>query len=205
MIRCANDSSAGRARSRASASPPAITRIAPLSTVVTLPETGVSMSTAPVARTSSSSPRIVSGATVLVSATTVPGARPATSPSSPPYVERVAASSASDTITTSAAAAASRAVPATVTSDNREATDSAVARVRFQSVSGWPAAATRPAIAAPIRPVPTTATRHGSHVTSHPPSTYRLVALTPRFSSRKFTPSTMSSMLASRPVGVRLT
>ncbi len=99
---------------------------------------------------------------MLVSATTVPGASPATSPSSPRYADRTAASSASDTITTSAAAAASRAESATVTPSSWVATASARSRERFQMVSRCPAAATRPAIAPPIRPVPTTATRRPS-------------------------------------------
>ena len=83
-MRLANASSAGLARSSAEASPPAITSRAPASTVETLPDTGVSRSAAPAATTAASSPRRVSGSTVLVSATTCPAASPATRPSGPP-------------------------------------------------------------------------------------------------------------------------
>ena len=209
MIRCANDSSAGRARSTASASPPAITRMVPPSTLETLPETGVSTSAAPTARTSSSSPRIVSGATVLVSATTVPGASPATSPSSPRYAARTAASSASDTITTSARGR--RLAGGVGHRDALELGGHRLGLVARPVPDGQPVPgrghppghrAAHPAGADDGHPQPIGG---DAHVTSHPPSTYRLVALTPRFSSRKSTASTMSAMVASRRVGVRET
>ena len=83
ITRLANASSAGRAWASAASSPPAITSSWPLCTVETLPETGVSISVAPVRATSPASAWIVEGSTVLVSVTTVPARSPATSPSGP--------------------------------------------------------------------------------------------------------------------------
>ncbi len=102
----------------------------PLSTVDTLPETGVSSAAPPAARTRAAVRTAVSGSTVLVSQTTVPSATPAAMPSGPWYAASAAASSASETSTTGAEAAAARAVSATV-APIPAATASARERVRL--------------------------------------------------------------------------
>src|SRR5919204_6098916 len=54
---------------------------------------------------------------------------------------------------------------------------------------------------APDQEVP--ARRGHAHFRVPPPSTSRLTPFTPRFSSRKTAASTMSSVVTSRPIGVR--
>src|ERR1700687_3363948 len=96
----------------------------------------------------------MSGPAVLISTNTLPCATPA-APSAPRYAARTAFASVSIEITTSAPTAASAGVAATLPTPSA----CARSRVRFHSVSSWPAALRRRAIAPPIFPVPRMATR----------------------------------------------
>ncbi len=75
-------------------------------------------------------------------------------PSAPRYAARTALASVRIEITTSARDTASAGVAATVPTPSASARE----RVRFHSVSSWPAALSRRAIAPPIFPVPRIAT-----------------------------------------------
>ena len=55
----------------------------PLSTIVTLPDTGASIMSAPFSRTFAASARLTAGLTVLISMSNFPGPRPASNPFGP--------------------------------------------------------------------------------------------------------------------------
>ncbi len=144
----------GRARSRAASSPAANSSPLPVSIAVMLPSTGHSTNFAPVCSITGCSSLTTSGPAVLISINTWSRAA-LTAPPSPRYAARIAPASVriettiSASSTASAGAAATRPTPSV----------SARSRVRFHSVSSWPSALSRRAIAPPILPVPRIATR----------------------------------------------
>ncbi len=83
----------------------------PSSSVLTLPETGASSSSAPAPRASSASARLAAGDPVVMSTQTLPGRRPARIPSGPSATASSARAFVTMVKTTSAASAVSRGVP----------------------------------------------------------------------------------------------
>src|SRR5918994_1881237 len=152
----------GLMRSYAPESPPTMIASCPASRVARLPETGASSICAPVSATRSASRRLAAASIVLMSAYTFPAPSPARIPSGPDATSSTAAVSVTIERTTSAPSATSRGVPATTIP--LASRDSARPGLRFQPVTGWPAASSRSTILPPIEPSPTKPTLGGKHV-----------------------------------------
>src|SRR5215831_1033353 len=134
-------SSRGLRRSKVSFRPPTMTDSFPSCKVTTLPETGASTMSAPLARTLAASARLTAGLTVLISTNVLPGPRAETSPSGPSATASRAAALVTMAKTTSAAAVTARGesaqrMPLSIS-------HCAFLRVRLKPVTVWPLASSR--------------------------------------------------------------
>ena len=146
----ASASSAGRARSRSAASPPAMIVSVPSRAPLTPPETGASSAAAPRSRSAAASRRASAGGLVDMSTHSTPSRAAASVAAS------TVSGSGSSVITISAAAPTPSAEPPSVAPSATSA--STGPRLRLCTTTPNPAASSRAAIGRPIRPSPITPT-----------------------------------------------
>jgi hypothetical protein len=136
-----------RFEDRTASSPPTITSSRPFDAAGPPPLTGASMTETSWAPAFFASSRQVLGWTVLCTAITLPGCRPASTPFSPSTTSTTSASLTTQRQTRSLAAASSAGDPATFASVSENG--SSASGLRAQSVVGWPASMIRRAMGPP--------------------------------------------------------
>src|SRR5271167_4932209 len=139
-------------RSKVSLRPPTITESLPCCRVITLPDTGASIMSAPFSRTFAASARLTSGLTVLMSMWNLPAPIPASDPSGPSVTAASAAAFVTIVNVTSDAAAAplgesAKFIPLSIN-------HCALERVRLKPVTACPFSSRRATMLPPITPRP---------------------------------------------------